>query len=142
MMAAPGRKPKPTRLKAIEGNPGKRPLTRNEPKPTPVAPSCPSWLDTEAKAEWRRVAPELERLGLLTLVDRAALTGYCLAWSHLVTAEKAMQPEGHISPHFTVFKASLQAVRAFCTEFGLTPSSRGRMSLPADDGDDPEGILD
>lgn len=32
-MAARGRKPKPTALKVLEGNPGKRPLNDHEPIP-------------------------------------------------------------------------------------------------------------
>lgn len=40
-MAIRGKKPKPTNLKILEGNPGKRPLNLNEPKPIPIAPECP-----------------------------------------------------------------------------------------------------
>ena len=50
-MATRGRKPKPTALKVLEGNPGKRPLNENEPKPENKAPRCPSWLEQEAKNE-------------------------------------------------------------------------------------------
>ena len=44
--------------------------------------TCPKQLDTEARREWRRVAPELERMGLSTTLDRAALAAYCACWSH------------------------------------------------------------
>ena len=57
-MATRGRKPKPTALKVLEGNPGKRPLNELEPKPKKQAPSCPSWLEPEAKKEWRRMAKD------------------------------------------------------------------------------------
>ena len=67
-----GRKPKPTAVKELEGNPGKRPLNELEPKPKKKAPKCPGWLDAEAKTEWRRVAKQLEELGVLTEVDMAA----------------------------------------------------------------------
>ena len=46
-------RPKPTNLKLIEGNPGKRPLPGNEPKPKPKAPSMPSDLDYQAKKTWK-----------------------------------------------------------------------------------------
>ena len=36
-MAARGRKPKPTALKELEGNPGKRSLNPSEPKPPMLA---------------------------------------------------------------------------------------------------------
>ena len=76
---AQGRKPKPTAIKALEGNPGKRELNKNEPKPKKKAPACPKWLDDEAKKEWRRLSKQLEELGILTEVDMTAFAGYCQA---------------------------------------------------------------
>ena len=35
----PGPKPKPTRLKVLQGNPGHQKLPKNEPKPRPIRPS-------------------------------------------------------------------------------------------------------
>ena len=52
-MAERGRKPTPTAIKVLEGNPGKRPLNANEPKPKKKAPRCPSWLEDEAKKNGR-----------------------------------------------------------------------------------------
>ncbi len=139
-MGRRGPAPKPTVLKILQGNPGKRPLNKNEPKPKPVAPKCPSWLDKEAKREWKRVAPELERLGLLTVVDGAALAAYCQAYARWKQAEEIIKREGmtvttetgYVMPHpaVKIAEKSMQLIRAFCAEFGLTPSSRGRMSLP------------
>ncbi len=48
-LAQRGRKPKPTAVKQLEGNPGKRQLNANEPKPAARAPSCPKWLEDDAK---------------------------------------------------------------------------------------------
>ena len=39
-----GRKPKPTALKKLEGNPGKRKLNMKEPMPEKGMPDCPKWL--------------------------------------------------------------------------------------------------
>ena len=50
-MATRGRKPKPTAMKELEGNPGKHPLNTSEPKPNKKAPACPKWLEPEAKKE-------------------------------------------------------------------------------------------
>lgn len=145
-MGARGPVPKPTKLKLIEGNPGKRPLNQNEPKPEPIAPDPPKWLTGEAKKEWLRVAPELEKLGLLTRVDMAALAGYCQAYATWVKAEKILKkegltfttPNGYIQqrPEVSIAQKSLQIVRGFCAEFGLTPSARSRMSLPDQAGDE------
>ena len=50
-------------------------------RPVREMPTTPSWLDTEARAEWERVSGELYGLGLLTRIDRGVLTRYCAAWS-------------------------------------------------------------
>ncbi|MDE6318892.1 MAG: P27 family phage terminase small subunit, partial [Lachnospiraceae bacterium] len=78
-MAQSGRKPKPTAVKALEGNPGKRSLKTGEPKPEKKAPRCPAWLEGEAKKEWKRMAGQKEKLGILTEIDMAAFAGYCQA---------------------------------------------------------------
>ena len=36
-----GRKPKPTAMKNLEGNPGKRKLNKDEPVPAKGMPGCP-----------------------------------------------------------------------------------------------------
>lgn len=139
-MGRRGPAPKPTVLRLIEGNPGKRPINRNEPKPPPERPTCPRWLSPEAKREWRRVAPELEKLGLLTRVDRAALAAYCQAYARWRQAEEVLQREGLTfatesgylmpRPEVKVAEKAMQIIRAFCIEFGLTPSARARMTVP------------
>ena len=87
-MAQRGRKPKPTAVKVLEGNPGKRSLNTGEPKPEKKAPRCPAWLEDEAKKEWRRMAKQLEHLGILTEIDMAAFAGYCQAYARWKEAEE------------------------------------------------------
>ena len=100
----------------------------------------------EAKIEWDRIVPELHRLRLLTKIDITALVGYCQSWARYVQAEK------YLSKHDTVFitdsrymqqvpqvgmsQKFLKLCQSFMTEFGLTPSSRGKLSSPAEDPDD------
>src|SRR5262249_31386551 len=91
-----GRKPKPTALKLLTGNPGKRPLNPNEPQPAPELPDCPDHLDEVGKAEWARVAAELGQLGILTRVDRAALAAYCSSYSRWVKLESMVQKFGEV----------------------------------------------
>ena len=86
-MAQKGRKPKPTSLKILEGNPGKRPLPKNEIQPKKKAPRCPSWLEEDAKKEWKRMGKVLEGLGLLTDMDMMAFAGYCQAYARWKEAE-------------------------------------------------------
>ena len=81
---------KPTKLKKLEGNPGKRALNLNEPQPAAAIVPCPSFIKGPARKEWKRVAAELYQLGLLTHIDRAALAGYCIAWGQLEEVEKEL----------------------------------------------------
>lgn len=161
-MSIVGRKPKPTNLKIIEGNPGKRPLNLNEPKPLQIAPKCPDWLLDEAKKEWNRLAPELERLGLLTILDMVTFAGYCQSYAKLKIAEEFIKKHGttyripkknkegevisvYIAPfpEVSIANQCLKQIRAFASEFGLTPSSRGRIYLPTKIIDDEfEALLD
>src|SRR6476620_7381333 len=91
-----GRKPKPTMLKVLDGNPGRRPLNECEPAAPQGVPECPDWLSDEAKAEWKRVIPELQMMGLLSSADRAALAAYCTAWCRWVEAEEMVKKFGTI----------------------------------------------
>lgn len=144
--AGAGRKPAPTHLKVLRGNPAKR-RQKEEPRFRLGMPACPRWLLTEAKAEWNRVTPALVRLGLLALVDRTALAGYCQNYARAVEAEKVITKKGMTyttksgqikpRPEMAIAQRAWQAARQFGTEFGFTPSSRGRMDMPSGEGDDP-----
>lgn len=78
-MGKRGPSPKPTPIRVLEGNPSRRPINENEPKPTDGTPPMPPHLDRRARVVWRQIAPELSRLGLLTVVDGEALASYCTA---------------------------------------------------------------
>jgi hypothetical protein len=58
-----GRRPLPTAIKELTGNPGKRPLNLDEPHPPKIIPKCPKHLDENARKKWRRISLELHRLG-------------------------------------------------------------------------------
>lgn len=136
-MAQRGRKPKPTALKVLEGNAGKRPLNTSEPMPEKTAPKCPSWLEDEAKKEWRRTAKQLENLGILTEVDMAAFAGYCQAYARWKEAEEFITKHGTIVktpsgywqqvPQVSIAQTYLKIMNKFCEQFGLTPSARSRI---------------
>lgn len=150
-MGKRGPAPKPSRLRVLQGNPGKRPLNENEPKPKLVAPKRPPWITGEARKEWERVAPELEKLGLLTVVDGASLAAYCVAYGRMVTAERAIKEhfkkhkkltytyvnkagaENEITiPEIAIARDAAKQVKDFAAQFGLTPSARSRFTVPSD----------
>jgi P27 family predicted phage terminase small subunit len=133
-----GRKPKPTALKRLAGNPGCRPLNENEPRPSGI-PTCPEHLNTVAKAEWERLCGELSSLGLLTIVDRAALAAYCAVYARWADAEQKIEKHGTViktvsgnaiqNPYVGVANRALDLMYKFQSEFGMTPSSRSRLSV-------------
>src|SRR5687768_8472895 len=89
-----GRKPTPTALKVLRGNPGRRPVNPGEAKPAVRLPSPPSHLSKEAKREWRRTGQFLLNLGLISELDRAAFAAFCTAWGRWVEAERALNEHG------------------------------------------------
>jgi phage terminase small subunit len=93
-MAPRGRKPKPTHLKVVTGNPGKRQINENEPQPDLSIPAPPPHLSDEAKVEWGRVCDQLYRLKLLSDIDRASLAAYAQAYGRWVQAERALAKDG------------------------------------------------
>ena len=138
-----GRRPKPTALKELAGNPGKRPLNRREPKPPTSLPPCPRHLTGEARREWRRMGGELARMGVVTVVDRAALAAYCMAWARWVEAEGQVAKLGTIvktangnliqNPYLAVANRALEQMTRLAAEFGMTPSSRSRVQVAEKD---------
>jgi len=138
-----GRKPHPTRRKELEGNPGKRRLNADEPKPPPLPPDDPIPAEVLAgpaasAEEWRRLAPLLRRLRLVTEADRAALLALCLEWGRYLEAASKVAAMGMIvkapsgypipNPYLSIASRALGACTKLWAELGLTPSSRSRVS--------------
>ena len=134
-----GRKPKPTKLKVVAGNPGKRKLNQSEPSPRVTLPRCPAHLSEPARAEWKRMGKRLRKLGLLTDIDTAAFAAYCAAWGRWVEAEEALIKHGAVvrapktgvpmqNPYLSIANTAIRQIREFLTEFGMSPSSRSRVS--------------
>lgn len=150
-MATRGRKPKPTALKVLEGNPGRRKLNEREPVPPKGDIKCPTWLMPEAKKEWKRLAPSLEAMGVLTMADLTAFAGYCQAFARWKEAEEFITqhgsifktPSGYVQqvPQVSIAQQNLKIMQSFCTEFGLTPATRARIIAagggPEDAAEDP-----
>jgi P27 family predicted phage terminase small subunit len=143
-------------VRRLRGTKGRRSSAR--PTPVRAAPSPPKWLSAEARAEWRRVVPELERLGLLARLDRAVLTEFCSTWAHWVSVSRLLDTSTATAPDPTHPDRASRGVRkhpmwsSYCTlssllsslakELGLSPNARARMVVPETDSPDPDGILD
>ena len=116
-----------------------------KPKLDLAGPSMPSWMNREAKAEWRRVVPVLTRLGVLTRCDRALLTAYCCTWARFVAASRQLESEGLTlttsndtmiqHPLVGIQNQGAQRLLQLAQQLGLTPMSRQRLDVaePADE---------
>lgn len=132
-----GRKPTPTILKMAAGNPGKRPLPKNEPQAEIAIPERPAELNDIAAAEWDRITPLLQQSGLITLLDRSTLAIYCQTYAIWVEAEERVKKKGRVcltekgypmlNPWHTVATNAAKDLKAFATEFGLSASARTRI---------------
>lgn len=150
-MGRRGPPPKPTPIRVLEGNPSRRPINENEPKPAEGIPAMPPHLDRRARRIWRDIVPELSRLGLLTVVDGEALAAYCTAASMAYNARKVLKekgytfktPSGYLQqrPEVAILNKAMHLVKAFAQEFGLTPSARSRLSTDTAKEDDLDRIL-
>ena len=126
---------KPTALKLIHGS-RDRHQNKLEPKPTGEA-TMPKWLNKNARKEWRRLAPELTRIGILTVADEVEFAVYCQALAELTEAEAHLAEHGRTQ----VTKDGFEGKSAWCSirdeawkrlhqaasGFGLTPASRAKV---------------
>lgn len=135
-----GRKPKPTALKLLLGNPGGRPLNDAEPQYPVKLPSCPAHLAALARTEWKRIGKMLLAQGVITEADRAALAGYCVAWGRHAEAEARIKRFGMLlnvrgalepSPYLAISERWLVIADRFGAQLGLSPSSRTRIRAHA-----------
>lgn len=135
-MGQRGPAPKPKILRAPTG---RNRIARGRPEK-------PRALVGEASAEWDRIIPELEAAGMLAVVDRAGLIGYCLAFSQMCAADSILQAEGIICsepiqnaagkviaerikahPAVAIHAEASRRVLAYIDRFGLTPAARQRL---------------
>jgi P27 family predicted phage terminase small subunit len=144
-----GPKPKPTALKVIQGNPGKRRLPKNEPKPRRIAPDPAAYLDADAVKVWKELAPELEAVGVLTIVDRYAFAAYCQAVADIagLSAFLAEHGETHNTgqhgaiqqrPQVAMLHKAYDRAAKFGAEFGIGAASRTKVEVkPREQEQDP-----
>lgn len=130
---------KPNELKMLEGNPGKREISKS-PK-YDLSDDCrepPAYLGTYAKREWKRILPLLEKNRLMTDADYITLAAYCQSVDTWIHAEKAKKADGftYITDKGNevqraavgIANSALANILKFGREFGLSPASRANIS--------------
>lgn len=142
-----GRRPKPTVLRLVQGNPGKRPLNRSEPKPKRKSPIRPAHLSEKAKTAWPKVSRILSGLSVLTVADGLSLEGLCEAYADYLDSREELRKAGsayyqiategggvmwRAHPALAVRNDADRRLRAWLVEFGLTPAARSKVKMDGD----------
>jgi P27 family predicted phage terminase small subunit len=150
-----GAKPKPTHLKVVEGS--KRPINEDEPDVEPVkeAPPPPDTLSDKAKEAWVNLADKLMNMGVLAKVDLLALERMSECYAKIMECQEQIDHEGltywQEGQHGSTLKANPAVIqlrgfemlfKSYLTEFGMTPSSRTRVSKIGGNEGAGDGLLD
>lgn len=121
-----GRPPKPTALKVLQGNPGKRSLPKNEPKP-PVGCGKPAGLSKRAGVVWDHVVPELIAQRVATTLDPWALAKLC---------ELEVEFQRRVRRGESL-ATTAKTLMSYYQQFGMTASARAKLALPPEEKADP-----
>jgi P27 family predicted phage terminase small subunit len=153
--------PKPTQTQINEGDPRKIGVKKLQEKldAQPIAerglPRCPSHLKGRARKAWNFWKEALEGMNLDAKPDAMMLEGACVNYARAVEADVAIGGQGLVSivpifskkgehvadkeiahPLIMVSNKAWDGVKKFCTEFGLSPAARTRLTIEKkDDGE-------
>lgn len=155
-----GRRPLPSAVKNLRGNPGKRPVNKREPKPEMGTPAMPPGLCAFAKQIWNEKVKEIEAMGALAKIDGDQLGAYCTAMAHAAAAEQDIQENGltyeeaqfdkrgkHVgdrrrnNPAVQLWNDATKIAKSLAAEFGMTPSSRSRLKIEKPAEVDPFDVM-
>jgi P27 family predicted phage terminase small subunit len=133
-----GRRPKPTVLKVLAGNPGKRRLPTAEPVPAEPLGDPPEWMSEAQKEGWRYAIAHMPR-GLLRSLDRGVFTTWVVAEAAHRQAAEAFAKYGPIrkkqdgelapNPFELIMNRQAKIMLRAASELGFSPTSRARIGL-------------
>lgn len=137
-----GRRPKPTHLKVVTGNPGKRKLNEKEPQPAKEIPSPPSHLTDWGKTAWGKMTVLLDGMGVLTVADTFALERLCDIYADILQLRNTIADEGRTytvqteggflikaNPAVAMLADADRRFKSYLVEFGLTPAARTKVKV-------------
>lgn len=160
-MGRRGPPPKPTALRKLTGNAGKRKLNKNEPVPPPGPTDPPPWLDGLALEIWGRLAPIVRAMKVLDTSDVDALALLCDVYADYLDARAFVKKHGRtytvsvqvgtdpetgdpvieqryrVRPEVVITQEAWKRIRPMMQEFGMTPSARSRVTAKSAADDDP-----
>jgi P27 family predicted phage terminase small subunit len=140
-----GRRPKPTALHVLRGNPSKKPLNLAEPQPPADPVVVPDGLTPGARIVWGRMAPICVAMGTLSVGDVPAFVSFCelqasfdllmvtkaapgfalLRWTEDATGDRILV----VHPVLRLERETAAALRPYYEHFGLTPAARSRIMV-------------
>jgi P27 family predicted phage terminase small subunit len=138
------KRPQPTALKILRGNPGKRRLNAAEPKPRADGIQPPAWLTGDALAKWSELFPILQAVGLITRADVGPLARYCDTWAWWRRCRDVIDRDGDTvvvrddagnvkwsqqRPEVGIVSKLAQQMHRLEAEFGLTPAARSAIQV-------------
>lgn len=138
-MTRPGPKPKPVELKALEGNPGRRPLGDKARGAIPAAiPDPPSTLGVEGRKAWALYWKHGR--AWLALTDVPILTQLCEAHDEDARLRAAIKKGGliktnttsngqHVNPLYNDLRGLRREMRELWSLCYMTPTDRGRAQV-------------
>ena len=158
-----GRRPIPTHLKVLRGNPGKRALPENEPQPKGNLFEPPDFLSEAQRVRWN-YAIATSPPGLLKRTDRDILTAWVVAADlHAIAVVKQTEIDAgsdvpllarvggtvnadgariggtlQQSPYLPIINRQAQIMSRLVAELGFSPSARTRISLGAAPDETPD----
>ena len=137
------RKPTPTHLKLLSGNPGKRPINDQEPdfKTSIKTMDPPKELGKQAKKLWINAVAEIPD-DLIKLVDMPELMRYCIAYEVFTKAYEMVRKEGAVikdsmgvvkqNPWVVVMNSQSAIMTSAGSNLGFSPASRTKIKIQTD----------
>ena len=121
-----GRRPQPTALKALRGNPSKTRLNEHEAVPPAGPVTKPATLSLDGGRVWEELAPVCLHMGTLTAADVKPFATLCELEATRERASLAKDgPKREAAVRLELATAS--ALRPYYALFGLDPVSRTRI---------------
>lgn len=128
---------KAAQLKVLQGN-FRKDRDSHGPQVDLTAPPCPVWLTKSAKKYWKQVAPELEKVGLISLIDSAAFAAHCDSAGRYEDITRELKtiddmlsntPQGFKVQNvlWQIRNKLWEQVMKSSNEFGLTPAGRSKV---------------
>lgn len=145
-----GRKALPIELLLVKGNKNltKAEIDARRKAEAKIKPNAdnikpPSWLSAAGKREFRKLVLELQQTELITNVDVNQLAAYCRIYERYIELQKgtpSIDEDGQavlddngdpvIEYNDKSIDNHLKQLKAYASEFGLTPASRAKIAIP------------